>query len=144
MSETYIPLIKKTRWVDLSNEHQRLRETVEKDLKSGCCENGNIQPIMLQGAFGIGKSTTLYYLFHYGWEVLHTPTFYMPLAKIVEEVKKEAVNSPTGKVDNNELSIIIRKMISSQIESLKDNDWDELTDVAFPEFKGRDEKTNLL
>lgn len=30
MSETYIPLIKKTRWVDLSNEHQRLRETVEK------------------------------------------------------------------------------------------------------------------
>ena len=48
MSETYIPLIKKTRWVDLSNEHQRLRETVEKDLKSGCCENGNIQPIMLQ------------------------------------------------------------------------------------------------
>ena len=143
MSETYIPLIKKTRWVDLSNEHQRLRETVEKDLKSGCCENGNIQPIMLQGAFGIGKSTTLYYLFHYGWEVLHTPTFYMPLAKIVEEVKKEAVNSPTGKVENNELSIIIRKMISSQIESLKDNDWDDLTDVAFPEFKGRDEKNEL-
>ena len=143
MSETYIPLIKKTRWVDLSNEHQRLRETVEKDLKSGCCENGNIQPIMLQGAFGIGKSTTLYYLFHYGWEVLHTPTFYMPLAKIVEEVKKEAVNSPTGKVENNELSIIIRKMISSQIESLKDNDWNELTDVDFPEFKGGDEKIKL-
>ena len=134
MSETYIPLIKKTRWVDLSNEHQRLRETVEKDLKSGCCENGNIQPIMLQGAFGIGKSTTLYYLFHYGWEVLHTPTFYMPLAKIVEAVKKEAFNSPTGKVENNELSIIIRKMISSQIESLKDNDWNN-TGVSGPEVQ---------
>ena len=59
MSETYIPLIKKTRWVDLSNEHQRLRETVEKDLKIGCCENGNIQPIMLQGAFGIVNNIIL-------------------------------------------------------------------------------------
>ena len=30
---SYIPLIKKVKWVDLSDEHQRLRETVEKDLK---------------------------------------------------------------------------------------------------------------
>ena len=80
MAGTYIPLIKRTKWVDLSNEHKKLRETVESDLKEGC-NKGNIQPIMLQGAFGIGKSTTLYYLFHYGWEVLKTPTFYMPLAK---------------------------------------------------------------
>ena len=87
----YIPLIKETYWVDLSGEHKRLREIVEGDLRKGCCEKGNIQPIMLQGAFGIGKSTTLYYLFHYGWEVLKTPTFYMPLAKIVERVKAEAV-----------------------------------------------------
>ena len=82
MAGTYIPLIKRTKWVDLSNEHKKLRETVESDLKEGC-NKGNIQPIMLQGAFGIGKSTTLYYLFHYGWEVLKTPTFYMPLAKMV-------------------------------------------------------------
>ena len=99
MAGTYIPLIKRTKWVDLSNEHKRLRETVESDLKEGC-NKGNIQPIMLQGAFGIGKSTTLYYLFHYGWEVLKTPTFYMPLAKIVDAVKKEAESLESGKVQN--------------------------------------------
>ena len=100
MAGTYIPLIKRTKWVDLSNEHKKLRETVESDLKEGC-NKGNIQPIMLQGAFGIGKSTTLYYLFHYGWEVLKTPTFYMPLAKIVDAVKKEAESTESGKIQNN-------------------------------------------
>lgn len=47
MAGTYIPLIKRTKWVDLSNEHKKLRETVESDLKEGC-NKGNIQPIMLQ------------------------------------------------------------------------------------------------
>lgn len=46
MAGTYIPLIKRTKWVDLSNEHKKLRETVESDLKEGC-NKGNIQPIML-------------------------------------------------------------------------------------------------
>lgn len=43
MAGTYIPLIKRTKWVDLSNEHKKLRETVESDLKEGC-NKGNIQP----------------------------------------------------------------------------------------------------
>lgn len=143
MNETYIPLIKKTRWVDLSDEHRRLRKIVEEDLRNGCCNNGNVQPIMLQGAFGIGKSTTLYYLFHYGWEVLKTPTFYVPLAKIVEIVKEEAKKSPTGKVENNDLSTIISNMLAVQLKGLKESNWDELTDVDFPEFKGRDENNKL-
>ena len=75
----YIPLVKRTKWIDLSNEHKHLREEVERDLRKGCCEKGNIQPIMLQGAFGIGKTNTLYYIFHYCWEVLKTPALYMPL-----------------------------------------------------------------
>ena len=78
MAGTYIPLIKRTKWVDLSNEHKKLRETVESDLKEGC-NKGNIQPIMLQGAFGIGKSTTLYYLFHYGWERLPSTCLWLRL-----------------------------------------------------------------
>ena len=78
MAGTYIPLIKRIKWVDLSNEHKRLREIVESDLKDGC-NKGNIQPIMLQGAFGIGKSTTLYYLFHYGWEVLKNADLFICL-----------------------------------------------------------------
>lgn len=120
MAGTYIPLIKRTKWVDLSNEHKKLRETVESDLKEGC-NKGNIQPIMLQGAFGIGKSTTLYYLFHYGWEVLKTPTFYMPLAKIVDAVKKEAESLESGKVQNNQLSRIINSIIKEQIDKLRNS-----------------------
>ena len=139
----YIPLVKKTKWIDLSNEHKRLREEVEKDLREGCCQKGNIQPIMLQGAFGIGKTNTLYYIFHYCWEVLKTPALYMPLAKIVDEVKKEAKASDSGKVENNRLSLILKKMIDEQIALLKSDNYDEIYNVDFPEFQSGDENVNL-
>lgn len=139
----YIPLIKKTKWIDLSIEHKRLRQTVEDDLREGCCEKGNIQPIMLQGAFGIGKTTTLYYIFHYCWEVLQTPAFYLPLAKIVEEVKKEAIASGCEKVENNRLSSIIKKMINEQIETLKSENYDEVFNLAFPEYQSGDDDVRL-
>lgn len=139
----YIPLVKKTKWIDLSNEHKRLREEVENDLREGCCQKGNIQPIMLQGAFGIGKTNTLYYIFHYCWEVLKTPALYMPLAKIVDVVKKEAKTSDSGKVENNRLSLILKKMIDEQIALLKSDNYDEIYNVDFPEFQSGDENVNL-
>lgn len=139
----YIPLVKQTKWIDLSNEHKRLREEVEKDLRKGCCEKGNIQPIMLQGAFGIGKTNTLYYIFHYCWEVLQTPALYLPLAKIVNEVKKEAKSNDSGKVENNRLSLILKKMIDEQINLLKSDNYDEVFNVDFPEFQSGDENVNL-
>lgn len=140
---SYIPLIKSIKWVDLSDEHQKLRENIEKDLKAACIENGNVQPIMLQGAFGIGKSTTLYYLFHYGWEILKTPTFYLPLSKIVDKIKEEAIKRETGKVDNSQLSTIISKMIKSQIDMLNSQNWEEVYNLDFPEFRGKDDDTKL-
>ena len=139
----YIPLVKKTKWIDLSNEHKRLREEVEQDLREGCCDKGNIQPIMLQGAFGIGKTNTLYYIFHYCWEVLKTPALYMPLAKIVDEVKKEAKANESGKVENNRLSMILKKMIDEQITLLKSDNYDEVYNVDFPEFQSGDENVKL-
>ena len=139
----YIPLVKQTKWIDLSNEHKRLREEVEKDLRKGCCEKGNIQPMMLQGAFGIGKTNTLYYIFHYCWEVLQTPALYLPLAKIVDEVKKEAKSNDSGKVENNRLSLILKKMIDEQINLLKSDNYDEVFNVDFPEFQSGDENVNL-
>lgn len=139
----YIPLVKKTKWVDLSNEHKRLRQEVEQDLREGCCYKGNIQPIMLQGAFGIGKTNTLYYIFHYCWEVLKTPALYMPLAKIVDKVKKEAKANETGKVENSRLSLILKKMIDEQITLLKSDNYDDVYDVDFPEFQSGDENVKL-
>ena len=140
---SYIPLIKTVKWVDLSDEHQKLRESIEKDLDAACIGNGNVQPIMLQGAFGIGKSTTLYYLFHYGWEILKTPTFYLPLSKIVDKIKEEAIKRESGKVENSQLSTIISKMIKSQIDTLASHNWDEVYNLDFPEFRGKDDDTKL-
>lgn len=140
MSETYIPLIKRTKWVDLSDEHEKLRKALEGDLAAACCEQAHIQPIMLQGAFGIGKSTTLYYLFHYGWEILKTPTFYFPLSKIVDRVKEVALQTASGKVPNDRLSAIIQSMVDSQLQSLRDSDWNTITNLDFPEFKSGDGK----
>ena len=139
----YIPIVKKTKWIDLSNEHKRLRQEVEQDLREGCCYKGNIQPIMLQGAFGIGKTNTLYYIFHYCWEVLKTPALYMPLAKIVDEVKKEAKANGSGKVENNRLSLILKKMIDEQITLLKSDNYDDVYNVDFPEFQSGDENVKL-
>ncbi len=131
----YIPLIKKTIWVDLSDEHKLLRETLEQDTRSACCEKGNEQPIMLQGAFGIGKTTTLCYLFHYGWEILKTPTFYMPLARIVDAVAREANTRPSGKIQNDEINDIVSEMIQGQLQLLDSDNLSDITNLYFPEFK---------
>ena len=139
----YIPLIKKTKWIDLSNEHKRLRETVEKDLREGCCENGNIQPIMLQGAFGIGKSTALYYFFHYCWEVLKTPAFFVTLEEVLEKIKEVAASNESLKVENSRLTPIINNMIKSQLELLRSDNWGEVHGVYFPEFKSGDDSVDL-
>lgn len=130
----YIPLIKKTKWIDLSDEHKSLRETLEADTKSACCDNGHQQPIMLQGAFGIGKTTTLFYLFHYAWEVLKVPTFYMTLSAIVDRVKEKASESNSGKVENDEISKIISEMIDEQMSLLKDCNPEEQIDLLFPDY----------
>lgn len=130
----YIPLIKKTKWIDLSDEHKLLRETLEADTNAACCENGHQQPIMLQGAFGIGKTTTLFYLFHYAWEVLKVPTFYMTLSAIVDRVKDKASESDSGKVENSEISKIISEMIDEQMSLLKDINDEEQNDLFFPDY----------
>lgn len=130
----YIPLIKQTKWIDLSDEHKSLRETLEKDTRSACCDGGHEQPIMLQGAFGIGKTTTLFYLFHYAWEVLKVPAFYITLSKIVDRVKENASETDSGKVENSKISKIISEMIEEQIELLQDLNLDEEKDLFFPDY----------
>ncbi len=130
----YIPIIKKTEWIDLSEEHKELRKILEHDVKSACCDGGKEQPIMLQGAFGIGKTTGLYYMFHYGWEVLKTPTFYVQLVHIMEKVKEVAERNPSGKVKNVELSKIISSMLNEQISVLNSSNWLDAHNILFPEF----------
>ncbi len=134
----YIPLIKTTRWIDLSPDHKNLRKELEQDTLKASVNKEQIQPIMLQGAFGIGKTNSLYYIFHYGWCKLKTPTFLISLDEITKAVKDVALKQPTGKIQNDQLGPFINKLLLSQIEALKSEDWSSLDKIFFPEFNGGD------
>lgn len=139
----YIPLIKTTRWIDLSVDHKKLRNELEQDTLKACVSKDQMQPIMLQGAFGIGKTNSLYYLFHYGWCKLKTPTFLVSLDEITKAVKEFALSQPTGKIPNDQLGPFISKILTNQITSLKEGDWSNLDRVFFPEFNGGNLKKYL-
>lgn len=143
MADTYISLIKATKWVDLSDEHKQLRTSLENDIATACCGKGYNQPIMLQGAFGIGKTTTLNYLFHYAWEVLKVPTFHILLSDLVEVVKKAALEQGVEKIQNELLAKIIKNVLDDQINKLKTEDWSTLTNLWFPDFTSMDEDVPL-
>lgn len=134
----YIPLIKTTRWIDLSPDHKNLRKELEQDTLKASVNKEQIQPIMLQGAFGIGKTNSLYYIFHYGWCKLKTPTFLVSLDEITKAVKEVALQQPTGKIQNDRLGPFINKLLLSQIEALKSEDWSSVERIFFPEFNGGD------
>jgi hypothetical protein len=132
----YIPLIKTTRWIDLSADHKKLRIELEQDTLKACINKEQMQPIMLQGAFGIGKTNSLYYLFHYGWCKLKTPTFLVSLDEITKAVKEFASSQSNGKIQNDELGRILSQILNDQINTLKEGDWSNMKSVYFPEFKG--------
>ncbi len=136
----YISIIRETEWIDLSLEHTQLRKTLENDISNTCCGNGYSQPIMLQGAFGIGKTTTLNYLFHYGWEVLKVPTFYVLLSDLIEIIKDAAKSQGVEQVPSEDLGKIIKGVIDNQINLLKTHDWSSLTHIMFPDFISMDEE----
>lgn len=132
----YIPLIKTTRWIDLSTDHKKLRIELEQDILKACIHKEQLQPIMLQGAFGIGKTNSLYYLFHYGWCKLKTPTFLVSLDEITKEVKEFASTQSNGKIPNDEFGPFLSKILKDQISALKDGDWSNMERLYFPEFNG--------
>lgn len=134
----YIPLIRNTRWIDLSTEHKKLREELEKDVMLTSVKSEQLQPIMLQGAFGIGKTNTLYYLFHFGWCELKTPVFYVSLDIITQSIKDYVKDQPSGKIKNSDLGPFINDLLINQIENLKKDDWTNFSNLYFPEFKGGD------
>lgn len=134
----YIPLIKTTKWIDLSQDHKKLRNELENDILKACTKREQMQPIMLQGAFGIGKTNSLYYAFHYGWCELKTPTFLVTLDEITKLVKESASNQQTGKIQNDQLGPFLNKILEKQISVLKEKDWANIDRVYFPEFNGGD------
>ncbi|MEA3505185.1 MAG: hypothetical protein U9R32_08310 [Bacteroidota bacterium] len=62
--------IRNTEWIDLSTGHKTLRTSIEEQINSACVDKNDTSPIMVKGAFGIGKTATLHYMFHYAWTKL--------------------------------------------------------------------------
>ena len=80
--------IRNTEWIDLSPGHKTLRTSIEEHINNACVLKNDTSPIMVKGAFGIGKTATLHYMFHYAWTKLGVPAFMLNLEEIIAEIKK--------------------------------------------------------
>ncbi len=84
MNQIYTASIQNTSWIDLSDSHRQLRETLENRVQQHCVEGRQVNALQVKGAFRIGKSQLLYYMFHYAWRRLGVPAFYLKLEQVVD------------------------------------------------------------
>lgn len=133
--------IRNTEWIDLSPGHKTLRTSIEEHINNACVLKNDTSPIMVKGAFGIGKTATLHYMFHYAWTKLGVPAFMLNLEEIIAEIKKYLIENNIEKLPNKEVSKIIGGILSAQIDILKNSKPEEIegTQIYFPSF----DKDNL-
>lgn len=129
--------IKNSEWIDLSIGHEQVRKSLEKNIENSCVNKMATSPTMVKGAFRIGKTALLSYLFHYSWTTLSVPAFLLDLDDIIIKVK-EYLNKNTylEKLPNKDLNTIVEGILSEQINLLKGNlDNIENSKLYFPDFK---------
>lgn len=128
--------IRNTEWIDLSPGHMALRKSIEEHINNACVLKNDTSPIMVKGAFGIGKTATLHYMFHYAWTKLGVPAFFMNLEDVIAEIKEYLLANDLEKLPNKDVSKVMGSILSSQIEILKNSQPEEIngTDIYFPSF----------
>ena len=117
MSEIYTASIRETRWIDLSDKHETARKNLEDAIRLWCIEGKDVNPIQINGAFRIGKSQLLYYLFHYAWSELKIPAFFIRLETVVEIVRS-AITGNEGKIGKDAVTAILNDHFQKQINHL--------------------------
>ena len=129
--------IKNSEWIDLSSGHEQVRKSLEKNIENSCVNKMATSPTMVKGAFRIGKTALLSYLFHYSWTTLSVPAFLIDLDDIIIKAKEYLIkNSFLEKIPNKDLNTIVEDILSEQIELLKGNlDNIENNKLYFPDFK---------
>lgn len=138
MSNIYIPLIKETEWIDLSSEHRNLRiYYLEQTVRDACVERRPVQPLMLQGAFGIGKSTCLYYMFHYAWCICKVPAFIVQLDRLVNKLET-ITEANSRKIRNDEIGPLLSAILNEQIQELSGDNWGSTGDIYFENYENGD------
>jgi hypothetical protein len=132
---TLISVVKDAQWIDLSPNHKELREYLENSIQKVCVENKPDKVIMVKGAFGIGKTNTLHYLFHYGWCKLKVPVLFVSLEKLFPILEKYALEQPTKKIGNVELCELLDKKVKSAIDAIITNVPNEESKLFFFDWK---------
>jgi hypothetical protein len=133
--------IQDTRWIDLGDSHKALREYVESAVNSACVDQNNVAPIMVKGAFGIGKTAILHYLFHYSWTKLKVPAFMLNLSDLIDEINAYITEREIDKLQNKDVSKVLDRICVNQIEILHNSEFQDISSgqIYFPYFK----KSNL-
>jgi hypothetical protein len=128
--------IRNTEWIDLSIGHKSLRTSIEEHINNACVLKNDTSPIMIKGAFGIGKTASLHYMFHYAWTKLGVPAFLMNLEDVIAVIKQYLSDNNLEKLPNKEVSKVIGKTLSAQIEILNNflPDNIEGRQIYFPSF----------
>jgi hypothetical protein len=129
--------IKETEWIDLSDRHKELREDLQNRVCNACVKKRGVSPIMVKGAFGIGKTAILHYLFHYGWTRLAIPVFQADLGDIITVLKKHNAETGLEKTPNEDVGHAIRTYLDGQVDLLKSKGPEQINgrDLFFPGFK---------
>jgi len=133
-----ISVVKDARWIDLSPNQKELREYLEDSIQKVCVEHKPGKVIMVKGAFGIGKTNTLHYLFHYGWCKLYVPVLYVSLEKLFPVLEKYALQQPTKKIGNVDLCDYLDKLVNSAIDAIKTNTPNHESSLFFFDWKDGD------
>lgn len=133
--------IRNTEWIDLSPGHKDLRLSIEDYIKSSCVDKNDTSPIMVKGAFGIGKTATLHYMFHFAWTILSIPTFLINLEDIIIAIRRYNKENGIDKIPNKSVSKVIGKILSEQINILLNQPPENILgeQIYFPSF----DKDNL-
>jgi hypothetical protein len=124
---SYIPDLKNLKWIDLSENHQKIRRKVENYIATSCCSRSSeANPLMIKGAFGVGKTNTLSYAFTYAWTELGVPAFFIDLNSIIEiiEAKRKDLNLPL--ITGNHLINILEEEVETLRNQLDSHDWSQI------------------
>ena len=108
--------IKNSEWIDLSSGHEQVRKSLEKNIENSCVNKMATSPTMVKGAFRIGKTALLSYLFHYSWTTLSVPAFLIDLDDIIIKAKEYLIkNSFLEKIPNKDLNTIVEDILSEPL-----------------------------
>lgn len=124
---SYIPNLKNLKWIDLSENHQKIRKKVEEYISISCRDrSADANPLMVKGAFGVGKTNMLSYAFTYAWTELGVPAFFIDLNSIIDAIDERKKDLGVTLIDGNTLIDILEEQVELLKIQLNEGDWEKI------------------